>query len=329
MSGNAALLPARRLPGRAHERHPLATSLAAVAIGAAAFVAVATLAGWSAVSDVLTRVQPWWLLVAVGAQAIALGAYALAWRAVVARPGPLSTHVSFLVVLAGFGVHAPGGGLTLDRSALRRGGHEADEATVRVLGLGTLEYGVLAPVAWGCAVWLLATGADVSPSVLWPWAIAVPVGFAFGLWAAAPQRRERISERHRLGRAVRRALEAVGTLRDLVRHPRREADAWLGMVVYWAADIVTLYAALRLFDVELGAPALIVGYATGYAATRRSLPFGGVAITAALMSLALAWVGVALAAAVVAVAAYRVVNVGLPVPIALWAGRRLRRREAR
>jgi uncharacterized membrane protein YbhN (UPF0104 family) len=322
MSGDGALA-ARRLPRGAGGRHPLAASLAAVAVGAAAFVVVAAWAGWSDVRHVVSDVRAAWVAVAVGAQAIALAAYAVAWRGILAVRDELPHRHALLVVLAGFGAHAPGGGLAIDRHALCRSGHDHDEATVRVLGLGTLEYGVLAPIAWGCAVWLLATGADVPGSVLWPWAIAVPVGFAFGLWTAAPQRRERISDHHRIGRAIRRALEAVGMLREAVRHPRRYADAWLGMTIYWAADIVTLYAALRLFDVHVGAAALIVAYATGYAATRRSLPFGGVAITAALMSLALAWVGVSLAAAVVAVAAYRIVNVVLPLPVALWAGRRL------
>jgi uncharacterized membrane protein YbhN (UPF0104 family) len=62
---------------------------------------------------------------------------------------------------------------------------------------------------------------------------------------------------------------------------------------------------------------LIIGYATGYAITRRALPLGGAGVIEALLPFALGWVGIALAPALVAVFAYRIANLWLPMIPAL------------
>jgi uncharacterized membrane protein YbhN (UPF0104 family) len=89
--------------------------------------------------------------------------------------------------------------------------------------------------------------------------------------------------------------------------------------VYWFGDIVALWACLQAFthgtpNIEI----LLIGYATGYALTRRTLPFGGAGAVEALLPFALSWTGISLAAAVLAVFAYRVFNLWLPlIPAAL------------
>jgi uncharacterized membrane protein YbhN (UPF0104 family) len=98
------------------------------------------------------------------------------------------------------------------------------------------------------------------------------------------------------------------------------------MAIYWAAEIVALYAALRLFDVGVDAAHAVAGYATGYALTRRSMPLGGAGATEILMSLALHWVGVPLARALPAVVAYRVAIFVLPEVPAMRSHRRRTRR---
>ena len=80
-----------------------------------------------------------------------------------------------------------------------------------------------------------------------------------------------------------------------------------------AADIACFAFALRCFEVSISVPALVVAYATGYAASRRSLPLGGAGITEALLTLALIEVHVGAVAALLSVAAYRVVNFLVPV----------------
>ena len=63
---------------------------------------------------------------------------------------------------------------------------------------------------------------------------------------------------------------------------------------------------------------LLIGYATGYALTRRTLPLAGAGAVEALLPFALSWMGIALPAAVLAVFAYRVFNLWLPmVPAAV------------
>jgi uncharacterized membrane protein YbhN (UPF0104 family) len=69
-----------------------------------------------------------------------------------------------------------------------------------------------------------------------------------------------------------------------------------------------LYGALRACGVQPGVSELTVAYATGYVATRRSLPLGGAGVTEALMTYALYWVHVPLAHALAAVAIYRGFN---------------------
>jgi uncharacterized membrane protein YbhN (UPF0104 family) len=70
-------------------------------------------------------------------------------------------------------------------------------------------------------------------------------------------------------------------------------------------------------SVHVSAPALIVAYATGYIASRRSLPAGGAGIVEVLMTFALVWVGLPLAPALASVLVYRLFNFWLPIVPAL------------
>jgi uncharacterized membrane protein YbhN (UPF0104 family) len=90
-----------------------------------------------------------------------------------------------------------------------------------------------------------------------------------------------------------------------------------------------LWACLAAFDRDAPSiPAVVVGYATGYALTRRTLPFAGAGAVEAALPFALTWVGFGLAPAVLAVFAYRVFNVWLPVGPALAGLFALRRLAA-
>ncbi|HEX3833912.1 MAG TPA: hypothetical protein VHW04_18175, partial [Solirubrobacteraceae bacterium] len=68
---------------------------------------------------------------------------------------------------------------------------------------------------------------------------------------------------------------------------------------------------------------VIIAYATGYAATRRSLPLGGAGITEALMTYSLYWVREPLAPALAAVLVYRFFNFLLVAVPAIIAHRQL------
>jgi uncharacterized membrane protein YbhN (UPF0104 family) len=112
-------------------------------------------------------------------------------------------------------------------------------------------------------------------------------------------------------------------LRALIRYPHRHAGAWLGTALYWVADICAFYGGLRTFGLDPGAGKVILAYATGYAATRRSLPLGGAGLTEVLMTYSLYWVRLPLAPALGAVVAYRLFNFLLAAMPGLIAHRQL------
>ena len=123
-------------------------------------------------------------------------------------------------------------------------------------------------------------------------------------------------------------LEAVHVLRGLFHPPRQRLLAFAGAAAYWAGDGFCLWAALQCFGPRLGIAQLVVGYATGYALTRRALPLGGAGVVEALLPFALGWLGIALLPALLAVFAYRLINLWLPMIPALAGLPALRTLEA-
>jgi uncharacterized membrane protein YbhN (UPF0104 family) len=295
-------------------------------IAGIAVVVIARTTGADAVGRAFADIDPAWIALIAGAEALTYPAYMMAYRSLAQVHGhpPMSLPLVARVVVAGFGPFAIGGGFEIDKQALH-GLHEDERsARVRVLALGVLEWTVLAPVACIVSIILLLQGADVMASLLWPWAIAVPAGFAFALWASAPERAERLSRiRGKRREWLAQPLDGVGVLRTLVSKPRTYAGAWVGTILYWAADIAAFYGALRTFGLHPGAGKVIIAYATGYAATRRSLPLGGAGVTEFLMTYSLYWVRLPLAPSLAAVLAYRVFNLVVVSAPALIAHRQL------
>ena len=312
--------------GRWLTRHPLVLSAVATVIAAGGALLIAEITGADAVGRAFQRVRPGWIGMIAGAEALTYPAYTIAYRSLAGVHGHTRLRLPLVarVVAAGFGPFHVAGGFGLDRQALHALHEDERSARVRVLGLGMLEWALLAPTACIASIVMLAGGADVLGSLLWPWALAVPAGFALALWASAPRRRDRIAtiggRRHGW---LADALDGAGVLRTLVAHPIRYAGAWLGTALYWAADIAAFYAALRTFGLHLGLAELIIAYATGYAATRRSLPLAGAGVTEVLMSYALYWVRQPLAPALAAVVAYRAFNFLLAAMPALAARRQV------
>ena len=106
-------------------------------------------------------------------------------------------------------------------------------------------------------------------------------------------------------------------LRCLATSPLRNGAGLAGVSLYWFGDILSLWAALKVFEAKVSTPALILAYATGYVLTRRSLPAGGAGIVEVLMTFALVWVGMPLAPALMGVLMYRAFNFWLPIVPAL------------
>ena len=230
------------------------------------------------------------------------------------------------MVAAGFGVFVHGGGFSLDRQALRRAGLTPTEARRRVLGLGMLEYAVLAPATMVAAVVVLLRHQSVSSSLTLPWIVGVPAGA--GLAFLALRSRRRVARLPRIGKPLGHALDSLALVLSLLVRPREYGRTFLGALVYWAGDVFVLWATLHAFSAHTPPVAqLVVGYSTGYALTRRALPLGGAGIVETLLPLSLGWVGIARAPSLLAVFAYRLVNLWLPLVPALAGLPSLRRLE--
>ena len=311
------------------ERHPAQHALlvgigAALALGAAAGISWA--AGFGNVLHELRHFDPIWLPVAFGMELAAYFGYVVAYREVARlQGGPrLGLGRAGAIVAAGFGAFVIRGGFVVDRQALEAAGLEPRQARVRVLSLGALEYAVLAPAAALAAVILLARG-STHPSLGFtlPWAIAVPLGFLAAF--AALTHRQRVRDEGGWRAVLRHALDAVHMLKDLASQGAVHGGAFLGTTLYWVGDVGCLWASLRAFHDSPDLAALVIGYATGYALTRRTLPLGGAGSVEALVSFALAWTGIPLAKAVLAVCAYRLFNLRLPLVPAAIGLRHLKR----
>jgi uncharacterized membrane protein YbhN (UPF0104 family) len=296
----------------------------AVAVAVVAVVVTAKLTNVDAFGRAFGHFVPVWIVLIAGAEVIAYAGYVVAYRSIARIHGhaPLALPLVARVVVAGFGPFSIGGGFGIDKRVLHALHEDERSARVRVLALGILEWAVLAPATAIVAIVMLAEHADVMPSLLWPWAIAVPAGFAFALWASRPSHIEWL-RRHRRWGWLCQAIEGVGALHTLIRRPREYAGAWIGTALYWAGDIAAFYGGLQAFGLQPGFGKVLVAYATGYAATRRSLPFGGAGFTEVLMAYALYWVRQPLAPSLAAVVAYRGFNLVLASMPALIAHEQL------
>jgi uncharacterized membrane protein YbhN (UPF0104 family) len=299
---------------REHEAHHVVVLMVvAAALSLIATILVAGAAGYVAVASHLRHANTYWFPFAIAGAVAAHIGYTFAYREVahVGRGVKLGALRAGAIVAAGFGMFIPRGGFAVDIEALEDLGVSREEARVRVLGLGSLEYAVLATGALICAVFLLIDHSRAQHAVTLSWTIGVPAGTALALLAV--HYRKWIC-RGWLKGILGPPLEAIGVVGQIVASPRRHgAAAFTGMAVYWAGEVFVLWVCLAAFDrVTPGVAAVVVGYATGYALTRRTLPLAGAGAVEALLPFALVWVGFGLPSAVLAVFAYRFFNLWLP-----------------
>lgn len=149
-------------------------------------IGVAWAAGFGEVLHRLAHPRPLWIPLALAGQVVAYIGYMLAYREVarVERGPELGMMKLAAVVFTGFGVFVAHGGFSADVIALRGTGISRREARVRVMGLGALEYVLLAPAACVSAIIILAHGSHTAGlGLTLPWAIAVPAGFVAAFWA--------------------------------------------------------------------------------------------------------------------------------------------------
>jgi uncharacterized membrane protein YbhN (UPF0104 family) len=313
---------------REHEAHHVFVLMVlAAALSLIATILVAGTAGYVSVASHLRHANTYWLPFAIAGAVAAHIGYTFAYREVahVGRGVKLSALRASAIVSAGFGMFIPRGGFAVDIEALEDLGVPPEEARVRVLGLGSLEYAVLATGALICAIVLILDHSSAQRAVTLSWTIGVPAGTALALIAV---RYRKWICRGWLKGILGPPLEAIAVVGQIVASPRRHgAAAFFGMSLYWAGEVFVLWVCIAAFDrVTPSVAAVVVGYATGYALTRRTLPLAGAGAVEALLPFALVWVGYGLAPAVLAVFAYRIFNLWLPLGPAAFGLYHLRRR---
>ena len=305
------------------ERRPVLVLVVPTALALGAIAGLADLAGGERIDRAARHLHPAWLVLCFFGELVAYAGYVLAVRdtAKVDQGPKLSFGHSIQAVIGGFGVFAAtrtSGGFAVDYWALRTAGEDREGAVARVLALGALEYAVLAPAALCAAIAILVDGEDISLGLTLPWLAVIP-GALVAIWLTSPKRADRYATHSpgagRIREGFAHSVAGLSMLRRmLVAPPREHGLGLLGTAAYWAGDIACLWGALQFFgNPRLSIPALIIGYATGYVLTRRSLPAGGAGVVEIALTFALHWVGFPFVRALLGVVVYRLFNLWLPI----------------
>ncbi|MCU1490652.1 MAG: hypothetical protein JWM85_2057 [Acidimicrobiaceae bacterium] len=298
-------------------RKLLLMCLFAALLYGAANVGLCTIAGFETVGRRLSRLDWPYIAASLGGVAVALAGYRLAYEGISKVGGgpELTAAERWAAVIAGFGGFLSRGGASVDKFAMRAAGASERDAEVRVAGLDALEH---APLALGCcasAIYLLVTGRTDPPALdfVWPWAVAPPVGAAVAAFAAT-RYRDRFREAKGWRRWLGVALDAVWMLRQLVSEATGRGLPMVGMALFWAGEIYSLWAGMATFGYHMSVPSVILRDAVGYALSRRSAPFGGAGFIDLFLPLVLWDSGAPLAAAVAGCFVYRFFSLWLPLP---------------
>jgi uncharacterized membrane protein YbhN (UPF0104 family) len=305
----------------------LATTAAAAVAFLAALAVMAAIAGFDGVVHHFHSRLLFWLAVAFAAEMAAFCAYVLAYRSVAAVDGGprLTLLEATELVAVGFGAFLAKGGAALDSKALRSRGGAEREGEVRVLALDALEHAPLAPAACAAAISLLVQGRH-KPGLDFtiPWATLVPVGAVLAF--VGVRHRDRFTGTKGWRGKLGDVLEGIEVLFRLAREWRDHWLAFVGASVYWAGDVLCLWASLKPFDAAPRFAPIVLAHAVGYVLTRRTLPLAGAGIVEVLMPLTLVASGAPFAGAILGVFVYRLFNLWLPLVPAAAALPRLRRR---
>jgi uncharacterized membrane protein YbhN (UPF0104 family) len=302
--------------------------VAAVLVALGVAVLIAKAAGFGKVREATEDADSTWFFACFLAEVASFAAYAVVVREALRRDGGptarygLSVHVTLASLGATRIVAAAGaGGLAVTYWAFRRARLSFEDAFVRVLGLNTLVYLVFALGAWTAALLALLHAFGHAPlGVTLPWLAIVPLCILAARLVTQPGRVERLTEAkgNILRRGLAYAIAGTAWVREAVAEDTGRRAAFAS-AVYWAGDVVCLWAGLHAVGQSLPVSELVLAYATGYVAMVLPLPFAGVGGVDAAMTFALTAVGLPLAPALVGVAVYRLFGFWLPTIPALAA----------
>jgi uncharacterized protein (TIRG00374 family) len=302
----------------------------------------------------LGNADPVWLVIAVGFNVAAFGAYVALFRGVLAGTRDdelrrrLNFRASYQITMAGLAATrifsaAGAGGIVLTYWALRKAGMERRRSACRMVAFLVLTYAVYtgALVIFGI---LLRTGVlpgdnPVAGTIV-PAVVSACVMAGFALIALIPQDVERRIQKfaggYRRTRYLTRLAKGPATLASgvrtaiaYIRHPRRGALAVGGAVGFWAANIGVLWASFEAFGGDVPFGVLVQGFFVGMAANLIPSPAGGVGSVDAGMIGAFVLFGIDESIVFPAVLTYRVIAFWLPIPPGIVAFIQLRKTVAR
>jgi uncharacterized membrane protein YbhN (UPF0104 family) len=310
----------------------VATLLIAGLLGAGVWLLIGQVANYSRLLHAIQRSQPWWFLAAVLGAGLGYVGYAVLYRVLAgADGGPrprfrLTLRISAAVFGASV-IATSAGRLGSEYWTLRQMREEAPQAWSRVLAINTAQWAVLAALALLGAVLLLAGVGHGAPlGVELAWLLALPACTLPALVVSARSRRRLAEDRGGwLRRGFATAVRGLVLLRFIAARPRLLAPALAGSLIHWGGELLTVWAALRAFGIHIGYPALVVGYATGFASTMLPLPAGGAGGVDAASTYALTLVGVPLSPALLATLVQRLFTYWLPLAVAAVGARSIKR----
>jgi putative heme transporter len=291
----------------------------------------------------------YWIVVAVGFNVVAFGAYVALFRGVLrgTREDPvqrrLDFNASYQITMAGLAATrifsaAGAGGIVLTYWALRKAGMPRRRSACRMVAFIVLTYGVylIALIVFGILLrtHVLPGDAPIGGTVV-PAAVAAIVIAVFLLIALIPHDVERRIQRFaggyrhtryltRLAKGPATLATGVRTAIAYVRHPQRGALAVGGAVGFWAANIGVLWASFEAFGGDVPFAVLVQGFFVGMAANLIPSPFGGVGSVDAGMIGAFVLFGIDESVVFPAVLTYRVIAFWLPIPPGIVAFFQLR-----
>jgi uncharacterized protein (TIRG00374 family) len=291
----------------------------------------------------------YWIVVAIGFNVVAFGAYVALFRGVLSGTRDDDVHrrldlrASYQITMAGLAATrlfsaAGAGGIVVTYWALRKAGMPRRRSACRMVAFLALTYAVYtaALVIFGI---LLRTGvfpgeAPVGGTIV-PAAVAGCAIAVFLLIALIPQDVERriqgFAGGYRRARYLSRLAKGPATVASgvrtaiaYVRHPSRGALAVGGAVGFWAANIGVLWASFEAFGGDVPFAVLVQAFFVGMAANLIPSPAGGVGSVDAGMIGAFVLFGIDEATVFPAVLTYRVIAFWLPIPPGIVAFFQLR-----
>ena len=322
-------------------RKAVLTAVAALVLAVATVFGIGQVTNFRHVTHALGRGDRSWFPVCLGGELLAYAGYVAAYRDVARFDGGpvLPPWTTLRIVVIGFGavlVGSSAGTIGIDYWALHRAGEPRHSAVRRVLAVSTLQWFVLAILAFLAAATTVPGPWRVPRAMELAWLAIVPVCVAAAVWVSSPRRSDRLTSLpcdevrlrwdprtwpswlwHTSRAAFSDAVGGVVLVRRLLHRPVAHSAALLGFPLYWAGDVLTLYAALRAFGVHPPLAPLVLAYCTGFVVTALPLPAGGSGGVEAGLTFALNAVGIPLAPALLATLVYRAFTLWLPVGPAL------------